>query len=328
MSITKRSLRGMGRLELLHLFLQRWNCPANKYALVLFAADHAISMEHTSAYNAMQSQCIVEQHLRGESPPTRLLQRLNSQEYIINVGLAHEPDCKGLNDFKNELIYGAELKAQTPTTSYFSAPVICGSRNFLHGDALNDKEIARAIDTGTQFCDHICKNAIDIVAIGEIGIANTLCAAALATVITGLKPSLLTGRGSADNQVIARKVDIIDRALTQRTPCASDPIDMLRRFGGLEISAMTGFILRAVEKCIPVMLDGYVTAVAALIASLIKPQVISGLFAPSLSEQSGHDIILHRLGLDPLFDLDINYGEGLAAVMGLFVAEFTEIFYN
>ncbi|WP_054696921.1 nicotinate-nucleotide--dimethylbenzimidazole phosphoribosyltransferase [Syntrophomonas palmitatica] len=320
--------QGLGRLQDLHRFLQERNCAARNYSLVLFAADHGVSKENTSIYYAMQSHAIVEEHLRGESAVTRLLHRLNSREYIINIGLAQEPDFTGLADFKKECVYGTEVKAQTTTSCYFSVPVSKGSRNFLYGDALTKDEVNRAADTGKQFCDCLCRGDVDIFAIGEIGIANTLCAAALAAAITGLDPLLLTGRGSADNQVISRKLDIIGRAMVLRKPCAGDPVDILARFGGLEIAALTGFILRAAEIGIPVMLDGYVTTIAALTASLYKPQIIANVFAPSLSDQTGHELILNQLGLKPLFDLDINYGEGLAAVIGLFMAEITEIFYN
>jgi nicotinate-nucleotide--dimethylbenzimidazole phosphoribosyltransferase len=266
--------------------------------LLVFAGDNGISLEHSSIYQPMQSSLIVQEHLQGRSPVNMLLKQLDSKEIIIDMGL--ESPVQDLRIVNHNI-----------------RP---GSRNFLQEDALTEGEVMTALITGARLWEEISCHDFDIIAVGEIGISNTLCAAAIASTVTGLNPACLTGKGSGDSKLIAKKVDIILRAMAIRKPDSHSVVDLLMRFGGLEIAALTGFISRAKEKKTPLMLDGYVTTVAALLASIIDSGVVPYLLVPSLADQTGHRLILKRLGLDFLFDMDINYGEGLAAVLGLYMA--------
>lgn len=286
----------MGRLAQWQEKLNQLNC-RSRGILIIFAADNGISVEHCSMYKPMQSALIVQEHLNGQSPTSRLLKAMQTREIIVDVGLA-----ASVND-----------------TRILNRNIRRGSRNFLQEDALKEGEVVRAIQIGKQIWDEISCSDFDIIAVGEIGISNTISAAAIASVLCGLHPNDLTGKGSGDSKVIAKKVDIICRAIALRRPDATSIIDILTRFGGLEIAALAGFISQAKLKNTLVMLDGYVTSVAALLASINEPGVVKYLLAPSLSDETGHQLILGKLGLDFLFDMDINYGEGLAAVLGLYL---------
>ena len=270
----------------------------NRDSLLIFAGDNGISLEHSSIFQPMQSAMIVREHLEGRSPVSMLLKQMGSEEIIIDVGLESP-----LDDLR---IVNHNIRS--------------GSRNFLQEDALKEGEVIRALTAGIRIWNEISCHDFDIIAVGEIGISNTLCAAAIASAITGLNPACLTGKGSGDSKVIDKKVDIISRAMAVRRPESHSVVDLLMRFGGLEIAALTGFISRAKEKKTPIMLDGYVTTVAALLASIIDSGVVPYLIVPSLADQTGHQLLLDRMGLDFLFDMDINYGEGLAAVLGLYMA--------
>ena len=287
----------MGRLAQWQEKLNQLNC-RSRGILIIFAADNGISVEHCSMYKPMQSALIVQEHLNGQSPTSRLLKAMQTREIIVDVGLA-----ASVND-----------------TRILNRNIRRGSRNFLQEDALKEGEVVRAIQIGKQIWDEISCSDFDIIAVGEIGISNTISAAAIASVLCGLHPNDLTGKGSGDSKVIAKKVDIICRAMALRKPDTTNITDILTRFGGLEIAALAGFISQAKLKNTLVMLDGYVTSVAALLASIDEPGVVDYLLAPSLSDETGHRLILGKLGLDYLFDMDINYGEGLAAVLGLYLA--------
>jgi nicotinate-nucleotide--dimethylbenzimidazole phosphoribosyltransferase len=287
----------MGRLVHWQEKLNQLDCKSQGI-LIIFAADNGISVEHCSMYKPMQSALIVQEHLNGYSPTSRLTKAMQIREIIIDVGLATP-----LHD-----------------TYVWNRNICRGSRNFLQEDALKEEEVIRAIQIGAQIWDEISCPNFDIIAVGEIGISNTICAAAIASALCGLHPKHLTGKGSGDSKVIAKKVDIICRAMALRRPDVANVIDILMRFGGLEIAALTGFISQAKVKNTLVMLDGYVVSVAALLASINDPGVVEYLLAPSLSDENGHQFILNKLGLDFLFDMDINYGEGLAAVLGLYLA--------
>lgn len=290
-------IASMGRLAHWQEKLSQLNC-RSRGILIIFAADNGISVEHCSMYKPMQSALIVQEHLNGKSPTSRLLKAMQTREIIVDVGLAAP-----VNDAR-----------------ILNRNICRGSRNFLQEDALKEGETARAVQIGEQIWDEISCSDFDIIAVGEIGISNTISAAAIASVLCGLHPNDLTGKGSGDSKVIGKKVDIICRAMALRRPDATSIIDILTRFGGLEIAALAGFISQAKLNNTLVMLDGYVTSVAALLASINEPGVVEYLLAPSLSDETGHHLILGKLGLDFLFDMNINYGEGLAAVLGLYLA--------
>jgi nicotinate-nucleotide--dimethylbenzimidazole phosphoribosyltransferase len=299
-------IQGLGRLEFLYSRLEKLNNNARDYCLVIFAGDNGVSCENTSIYEPMSSYGIVKRHLEGNAPTAILLNRLGKKEYIVDVGLARQ--------MENSAIIDHNIRR--------------GSANFLDEDALEKWEVKKAIAAGQRIWDEIDYSRFDIIGLGEIGVANTLCAAALTAVMTANAPAVMAGKGSGDDKVIDKKADIISRALEFRYPEADNLLDLMARFGGLEIAALSGFILEAAKKQKPIVLDGFVTAVAALLASRIDSSVNTYLIAPSLSDERGHRTVLDILGLEPVFDLNINYGEGLAAAIGLFMAEITAKFHD
>lgn len=304
--ITGHPLQGLGKLHTLRQTLVAMGCYVRNYSLVVFAADNGISRYGTSNHPPMHSHLIVDLHLRGLAPTSCLLTRLEKKEIIVDMGLACPLRERGIID--------RNLRP--------------GSRDFLHQDALMAEEVIAALEAGRSIWEEISGKEFDIIGVGEIGIADTLCAAALTTAIRGLSPAIYTGKGSGNGKAIARKTDIIYRALQKRSPDPGSVVDLLSRFGGLEIAGLTGFISRAPECGIPIMLDGYVTSVAALLATMIEPRVRDYLIASSRGDEAGHEPVLHRLGLDYIFDLNLNHGEGLAAVLGLFLASLVGEFYK
>ncbi len=328
MDHTLMPFHGLGKLEMLHKRLSSLNCHAQNYGMALFAADHAISLHQLSNYEPLSTNKLVEQHLSGEAPTTRILSRLGKREYILDVGLAR-PISVDIKDEMEKVEFAGKYEGfSSKAAELISYGVNSHSRDFIAGDALTYDEVGLAITAGQDYWYILSDKNFDIMGIGELGIGNTLCSAAIAVAATGAEPSVLVGRGSSGIDVIARKIDIIKQALNNRAPKHDNIIDLLARFGGLEIAAMVGFIANAAENRVPIMLDGYVTAVAGYLAARLDKRVTEILIAPSLSDQIGHAMILEQLRLGPLFDLDINYGEGLAATFGLFLAECTEIFYN
>lgn len=295
----KLPLFGLGRLYDLHKKLAQWNIAAQDYTLVLFAADNGVSSERISFYEPLQTSQLVQQHLQGIAPTAKLLQRLGKKQYIVDIGLFDYVSAEEVLQCK----------------------VRKGSENFLYQDALTEEEVLSAIQTGRSIWDKIRAKGFDIIGVGELGVGDTLCASACAAAASGFPAELLTGQGSGGDKVIAPKVDIINRACLLRHPQHDNVVDILARFGGLEIAALTGFMAGAVMQKIPVMLDGYVTAVAAFLASKMEPAVTDWLIAPILTNQRGHAAILEILNLEPIMYLDLNYGEGLASTLGLFMAE-------
>jgi nicotinate-nucleotide--dimethylbenzimidazole phosphoribosyltransferase len=156
-----------------------------------------------------------------------------------------------------------------------------------------------------------------------MGIGNTTAASAICAVLTDRPVALVTGRGTGiDDATHARKVAAIERAIEVNSPDPRDPIAVLAAVGGLEIALLVGVIVGAAEARIPVILDGFITGAAALVAATLQPAIAPRLIAAHLSIEPGHAVILERLERRPLLDLDLRLGEGTGAAlaMGLIAA--------
>jgi nicotinate-nucleotide--dimethylbenzimidazole phosphoribosyltransferase len=292
---------GLGRLKRLAVTLEQLACRSRRPVMVVFAGDNGISTESISNYAPLSSESIVERHLNGSSPTSLLLQRIGIPEIIVDVGLHTTYEVPALRQYN----------------------IRRGTRNFLHGDALEATEVLQGIEVGRSICTELYKQRFDIIGVGEIGVGDTVCAAAIAAVITGVRPELLVAQGSAAHKVIDKKNDIITRALNIRYPDRNNIIDILSRFGGLEIAALTGLIREAANLHLPVVLDGYVTSVAALLAAQTDGMINNWLIASHQNHDRGFSFILERMGLEPVFNWDVCYGEGFAAALGLLLAENT-----
>ncbi len=149
-----------------------------------------------------------------------------------------------------------------------------------------------------------------------MGIANTTAASAIVAAITGRPVAEVTGRGTGiDDAGLARKVAVVERALAVNRSRPDDPLGVLAAVGGLEIAGLVGVILGAVARRVPVLLDGFISGAAALVAVELCPPVRDYLVAAHRSVEIGHRVVLERLGLAPFFELDLRLGEGTGAAL-------------
>ena len=155
-----------------------------------------------------------------------------------------------------------------------------------------------------------------------MGIANTTAAAALICAFTGADPADVTGRGTGiDDVTLARKIDVVRRALARHAPDPADPLGVLAAFGGLEHAALAGFVLGGAAARVPVLLDGVNAGAAALVAAAFAPHAVGACLAGHRSVEPAHQLALADLGLDPLIDLEMRLGEGTGALLALPVAQ-------
>lgn len=304
-----KPLGGLGRLEALVDLLIQGQTPVratfDRYQVVIMAADNGVSREGISIYSPMDSRQIVAAHLDGSAAPVIFLNRIGKTEVLVDVGLFESID--------SEKVWNYRIRA--------------GTADFQWEPAMNRNEAIRAIDVGVLVAERL--GDLDIIGIGEIGVGNTVASAAVLSALLGIYPEEVVDRGSGvADKVLARRVDIIKKALAQHQPRETDALDVLSKVGCLELAAMAGFILRAAEKRLPVMLDGYVASVAALLATRLAGVGNHRLVASHLSQEKGHQLALRELGLEPLFDFNLNYGEGLGAAMGLFLCELAFLFWR
>jgi nicotinate-nucleotide--dimethylbenzimidazole phosphoribosyltransferase len=203
------------------------------------------------------------------------------------------------------------------------AKVRPGTADFTEGPAMTPAGAAAAIEIGLDAVDQAIADGVQLLGVGEMGIGNTTSASAIVAALTGRDPREVTGRGTGvDDAGWTRKVDAIERGIAANALDPADPLGVLATLGGFEIAALVGVIAGAAARQVPLVLDGFITGAAALVASALEPAIVPRLLAGHRSVEPGHMIVLERLGLRPLLDLDMRLGEGTGAAlaMGLVVA--------
>jgi nicotinate-nucleotide--dimethylbenzimidazole phosphoribosyltransferase len=190
------------------------------------------------------------------------------------------------------------------------------------GPAMSRDQALAAIDAGIAIVEAELAAGLDLVATGDMGIGNTTASSAIVAAIIGCPVAEVTGRGTGvDDEALRRKVATIERALATNQAVGRAPLDVLARLGGFEIAGLTGVILAAAAHRIPVLIDGFISGAAALIATELCPQVRDYLIAAHTSVEAGHRVMLERMGLVPLLNLNLRLGEGTGAAMAMHLVE-------
>ncbi len=174
------------------------------------------------------------------------------------------------------------------------------------------------IESGVRLAEELADEGVDVVALGEMGIGNTTSASALAARLLGVEPALVCGRGTGlDDEGVSRKIATVERALAVNTAGAGDPLAVVAELGGFEISVLAGVALGCAARHVVVVLDGFITGAAALVAVALAPDAAGAMIASHRSPEPGHRLILERLGLEPVLDLGLRLGEGSGAALAL-----------
>ncbi len=295
-----------GSLGFLEGLIERWAAtsgappPARLRAGVLVcAADHGHTEHGTSLFGSRVSAQVAAAAARGETAAGVLARDGGHELVVADVGL-RGPTPAGVIDRK----------------------VASGSADMTTVAGCSGADVAAAIAAGRELAAQIAAGGADCLVVGEIGMGNTATAAALASLLTGAPASVTVGRGTGlDAAGLDRKRAAVDATVTLHRAAAATPQAMLAATGGLELAALAGAVLEAWERRLPVILDGYATAVAALAAARIEPAAGAGLFASHLSAEPGHQLVLTELGLEPLLDLRMRLGEASGALVALPLVE-------
>ena len=179
-----------------------------------------------------------------------------------------------------------------------------------------------SVETGIEVVEKEVEKGLDIVGTGDMGIGNTTPSSAVTAAISGEPVVNVTGRGTGiDDRQLAHKAMVIEEALRLNQPDPKDGLDVLTRVGGFEIGGLVGVMIGAAAHRIPIVIDGFISGAAALIASRMAPQLCDFLIAAHASAERGHQAVLNHLGLKPLLDLQMRLGEGTGAVLAIFIIE-------
>jgi nicotinate-nucleotide--dimethylbenzimidazole phosphoribosyltransferase len=272
-------------------------------AIVVAAADHGVARRGVSAYPSDVTAQMVVNFIHGGAAINALAAGAGASLTVIDVGVAGPiPDV-----------------ARGPRGGRLvSARIRTGTADMTEGPAMTRVEANAAVGVGLWVVEELRSAGLDLVGIGDMGIGNTTAASAIVAVLTGSAPGDVTGRGTGiDDAGRAHKVAVIERAIARNAPDPADPIGVLAAVGGLEIGALTGVILGAVAARVPVVLDGFITGAAALLAAGLSPLVAQRVIAAHRSVEPGHAVVIERLGLAPLLDLDLRLGEGTGAALAM-----------
>lgn len=266
-------------------------------AVAIFAGDHGVHAQGVTAWPQEVTGQMVANFLGGGAVCNAFAAQVGAEVCVVDVGVAMElPATPGLLPRK----------------------VRAGTADFTTGPALTREEVLAAIEVGIETARDLVAAGNKGLLTGEMGIANTTASAALICVYTGMDPAEVTGRGTGINdEMHARKVDVVRRALELHQPDPADPIGVLAAVGGLEHAAMAGFLLGGASLRTPVILDGVSAGAAALVARAIAPEALAACIAGHRSAEPGHVAALNKLGLRPLVDLDLRLGEGTGALLAL-----------
>jgi nicotinate-nucleotide--dimethylbenzimidazole phosphoribosyltransferase len=295
----------LGRLEKLSIQLagiQRKLLPSIKDKVIItMAGDHGIVAEGVSAFPQEVTPQMVMNFLSGGAAINVLARHVGARVVVVDMGV--------VSDFE-------------PHPSLVVKKVAKGTANMAKGPAMTRAQAERSILAGVEVVEAEIKRGLDIVGTGDMGIGNTTPSAAIAAVLTGESPAKIAGRGTGvDDEGLKRKISAVERALAVNQPNATDGLDVLAKVGGFEIGGLAGVILGAAANGKPVMVDGFISTAAAMIAVAIAPAVRPYLVSAHRSKEVGHGIMLDWLQLKPLFDLDMRLGEGTGAALGMSMAE-------
>lgn len=294
----------LGRLEEIAIQMAGITCQAKpeiqSKAVIVMAGDHGVTAEGVSAYLAEVTPQMVYNFLRGGAAINALAKFAGASVIIVDIGIAAE-------------ITHPEL---------ISRKVAHGTANMATGAAMTREQMIEAISAGIDVFEAQFERGIDLVATGDMGIGNTTASSAIAAALLEKPVALVTGRGTGINdEQLAHKIEVIEKALEQNRPDPRDPFDVLMKVGGFEIAGLVGVIMAAAARRVPVVIDGLISGAAALLAVEMQPLIRDYLFAGHRSVEQGHRLMLEHLQLTPLLDLNLRLGEGTGAVLAMNIIE-------
>ncbi|MCP3954454.1 MAG: nicotinate-nucleotide--dimethylbenzimidazole phosphoribosyltransferase [Desulfobacterales bacterium] len=301
-----KPLGALGKLEDLavqmSLIQNSLNPEINRKALFVFAGDHGIAAEGVSAFPAEVTGQMVQNFLAGGAAINVICRHHGIDIKVVDMGVNA--------DFEDHPIL-------------LQKKVRKGTRNFAVENAMSGEEAAQALENGAAvFQEAHRSQPIDIVGLGEMGIANTTSATAIICAVTGISPFKATGRGTGvDDKGLAHKAKVIQKALDFHNPDPGDGYDLLQRVGGFEIAGIAGAALAATAQGTAVVLDGVISTAAGLIAYLINPDIRGYLIAGHRSVEVSQMAALEHMQLEPVIDFGMRLGEGTGAAMTIDVVD-------
>ncbi|MCW8901556.1 MAG: nicotinate-nucleotide--dimethylbenzimidazole phosphoribosyltransferase [Gammaproteobacteria bacterium] len=289
----------LGKLEELAIkfsAIQKTQQPQVKNVHIsIFAADHGIANENVSAFPQVVTTEMIKNFSRGGAAISVLAIELNAKLEVIDLGTVVE---------------AGELEG------VISSRIAPSTANFAQQAAMTEEQLIEALNTGKAAVQRAIESSADIFIGGDMGIANTTSATAMACVYLDKAPVDLAGPGTGlDKKGISHKAEVIQQALGLHEATSLNAVEVLRFFGGFEIAALTGAYIYAAQQGLPVMIDGFIATAAALAAVKIKPGCDVWFIYAHQSHEPGHCLMLEALKAEPLVNMNMRLGEASGAAV-------------
>lgn len=302
----------LGELEALAVRLssmqQRVDPAIKKVQITVFAADHGVVEEGVSAFPQSVTQMMLANFVAGGAAISVLAKQQSALLEVVDVG-----------------VKGGSISL----SSVIQASVGEGTANFVQNAAMSSSQCNLALAAGRDAVDRAVAAEATLFVGGEMGIGNTTSASALACALLNGSPEALVGSGTGVDQAgQLRKQQVIERALERHRGRLSSPLSILQHLGGFEIAALVGAYLRCGQKGLPVIVDGFIATVAALLAVRMAPELKTWLFYGHQSREPGHRFLLSELGEKPLLDLNMRLGEGSGAAVAIALLQTACLLHN
>lgn len=269
--------------------------------VVIFAGDHGVVEEGVSAFTQDVTMQMVYNFIRGGAGINVLSRHVGVDVMVVDIGVAGDLE---------------------PQEGLLLKKIAKGTKNIAKASAMSREEALKALLIGIEIADDLKLQKVDLIGTGDMGIGNTTPSSAITAVLTKRDVEETTGRGTGiSDEMLINKINVIKESIHLNQPDPTDPIDVLTKVGGFEIAGIAGLIIGAASNRIPIVIDGFISTAAAMVAVSLNPVINEYIFAAHKSQERGHAVLLEWLKQKPILDLSMRLGEGTGAVLGMSLIE-------
>lgn len=275
--------------------------------IVIMCADNGVVEEGITQVTKEVTASVTKNFTKGFTGINVLSRHSRSDIVIVDIGVDEDLKCEGILNKK----------------------IRSGTWNIANGPAMTREEAIRAIEAGIEIVKELSSAGVNLLGTGEMGIGNTTTSSAISIVLTGNNVDDMVGRGAGLTQKgLENKIKVVNRAIAVNNPNPNDPIDVLAKVGGFDIAGLVGCFIGAAAYRVPILIDGFISAAAALAAVKIKPEVKNFIFPSHGSAEPGSKKIMEALGLEPMLNLEMRLGEGTGAAIAFHIIDAAITAYN
>lgn len=270
------------------------NVKLNKRCAVIMCADNGVVCEGVTQTGSDVTAIVANAVAEGTSNISRMAQTFNADVIAVDMGIK--------SDIKNDKVINRKI-------AY-------GTKNIARESAMTLQQAEQAISYGIDIVRDLKNKGTDIIVTGEMGIGNTTTSSAVTSVLLGVSPELVTGKGSGLDEVrFKHKIETVRKAIETNSPDRNNPLEVLSKLGGFDIAGMTGLFLGGAVYHVPVIIDGVISAVSALLAYRINPESRDFMLCSHVSKEPAGKMILDEIGLKPIINAELCLGEGTGGIL-------------